>query len=63
MKIHIEYDNGNIEGLTAIGFAKAVTEYWFCDGNVQGDALISEFKEMVEYLQVYSKFLQRRDWR
>lgn len=62
MKIHIEYDNGIIERLTAMGFAKAVTEYWFDGEKVKDDALISEFKEMVEYLRVYSKYLQSRDW-
>lgn len=58
MKIHIEYDNGIIERLTAMSFAKAVTEYWVSDEKVKDDALVSEFKEMVEYLRVYSKYLQ-----
>lgn len=62
MKVHIEYNDGIIEPLTAMGFAKAVTEYWFSDEKVKDDALISEFKEMVEYLRVYSKYLQSRDW-
>jgi hypothetical protein len=57
MKLKIEYE-GKDDRNTPINFAKAVID--FMVGSHEDEVLFTEqFKEMVEYLDVYSRYLSR----
>ena len=59
MKIKIEYE-GEDDKLTPINMAKAIYDF-MAESREHDKMWVTDFKEMVEYLVISSKFLRMRD--